>query len=223
MESLLDTLARRFPIDSEAAARLCISRQAYSQAKKRGRLSEENALRCAPILGIEPAAALLANAPAARYIPAPVIHPAPDLPDNPTKTAPDNTNYAFSDGIKKSARSAYNPPTLHKITSQVQEEAVDLIRWVYAVARLPADSPRFNWYVSRWAVPEKIAMAKAAGWFAEAVSKCPPIDPAWIRLVPAALAECEAFKAMIQTPHQQNRQPSSSKSGKARNSARLAA
>lgn len=223
MTSLITLMRQRHPTDAHAAALLGISRQAYSQAKKRGRLSEENALRCAPILGIEPAAALLANAPAARYIPAPVIHPAPDLPSNTPKNTPDNTNYAFSDGIKKSARSAYNPPTLHKITSQVQEEAVDLIRWVYAVARLPADSPRFNWYVSRWAVPDKIAMAKAAGWLAEAVSKCPPIDPAWIRLVPAALAECEAFKMMTQTPYQQNKPASSSKSGKARNSARLAA
>lgn len=95
MESLLEALARRFPIDSEAAARLCISRQAYSQAKKRGRLSEENALRCAAILSIDPAAALFANAPAARYIPAPISNPAPELPDNPTKTAPDNANYAL--------------------------------------------------------------------------------------------------------------------------------
>ncbi|MCK6410991.1 MAG: hypothetical protein L6Q55_01025 [Azonexus sp.] len=75
-------------------------------------------------------------------------------------------------------------------------DAIDLIRWTLAVARISADSPRFAQYVSRWVVPEKIALAKAEGWFDEAVADCPPFDPSWIRFVPAALEEYERFKAL---------------------------
>jgi hypothetical protein len=43
--------------------------------------------------------------------------------------------------------------------------------------------------VSRWNVPYKIMRAKIAGTFDESVKDCPPIDPDWLRLVPAALEE----------------------------------
>ena len=133
-----------------------------------------------------------------------------------------NTNYARNDRFKKSAHRADNADLLHKITSPEQEEAIDLIRWVYAVARLPADSPRFNWYVSRWCVPEKIARAKENGTFEQSTRNCPPIDPAWIRFVPAALQAYQDFIATYPSAAPTKR-PSSSKSGKARNIARLAA
>lgn len=80
MENLITLMRRRFPVDMEAAARLGISRQAYSQAIKRGRLSNETALRCADILEIDRAAALLCNCPAAKYMPAPVSNATPDGP-----------------------------------------------------------------------------------------------------------------------------------------------
>ena len=89
---------------------------------------------------------------------------------------------------------------VHVITSQINLEAVDLIKWVFAVARIPADSPRFAYYVSRWDVPGKIALAKAAGTYADTVKNCPPIDPAWVRFVPAALAECAAFDELTRNP-----------------------
>lgn len=98
-----------------------------------------------------------------------------------------------NDATKKNNR-------VHSITSLEQEEALDIIRWTFAVAKLPADSPRFAWYVSRWAVPEKIARAKAAGTFDNSIRNCPPIDPAWIRLVPAALEECSRFAESIKPP-----------------------
>jgi hypothetical protein len=82
---------------------------------------------------------------------------------------------------------------VHSITSDSQNDAIDLIRWVMAVARLQADSPRFAWYVSRWRVPEKIAKAKAAGNFHEFIANCPPIDPSWVRFVPAALDAYSKF------------------------------
>ena len=72
-------------------------------------------------------------------------------------------------------------------------DAIDLIRWVLAVAKLPADSPRFAYYVSRWRVPEKISAAKNDGSFDEAVKNCPPYDPSWVRLVPAAITEYLKF------------------------------
>ena len=132
-----------------------------------------------------------------------------------------NTNYAKPKGIKKSGEIADNPRYVHSITSQEQKDAVDLIRWVYAVTDMRADSPRFNYYVSRWVVPEKIAYAKANGTFDELTKHCPPIDPAWVRLVPAAL---DAYRQFIAETRRPRATPaSSSKSGKARNKAMLAA
>lgn len=80
------------------------------------------------------------------------------------------------------------------------QQAIDIIKWTYSVAKLPADSPRFAYYVSRWDVPSKIEHAKQSGRFAEIMTKCPPIDPAWIRLVPAALEECSRFAESIKPP-----------------------
>jgi len=64
-----------------------------------------------------------------------------------------------------------------------------------AVAKLPADSPRFAWYVSRWDVPNKIARAITDGTFDDAIANCPPIDPAWVCFVPAALEAHRQFTA----------------------------
>jgi len=52
--------------------------------------------------------------------------------------------------------------------------------------------------VSRWQVPFKIARAKREGNFDELVSRCPPIDPAWVRFVPDALAEAERYNQLHQ-------------------------
>lgn len=95
MTSLITLMRQRYPTDAHAAALLGISRQAYSQAIKRNRLSNETALRCADLLGIDRAAALLANCPAAEHMPAPVIHPTPDTPPALHITRTDNTNYAI--------------------------------------------------------------------------------------------------------------------------------
>lgn len=121
-----------------------------------------------------------------------------------------NTNYAHLHGTKKSGESA-PLGNLHVITSQNQAEALDLVKWVFTVANLRADSPRFDYYVSRWNVPEKIARAKAAGTFASTTANCPPIDPAWLRLVPSALAECQRYNDEInghrKTPQSSDIQP----------------
>ena len=63
-----------------------------------------------------------------------------------------------------------------------------------AIPKISADSPRFAYYVSRWDVPGKIERARNAGTLDDLLSNCPPIDPAWIRFVPAALAEWRAFQ-----------------------------
>ena len=106
-----------------------------------------------------------------------------------------NTNYAHLQAIKKSAHLCDNSQYVHIITSKDQQEAVDLIRWVFAVAAIRADSPRFSYYVSRWRVPEKIATAKKAGTFSKLIANCPPIDPSWVRFVPAALTAYRDFVA----------------------------
>lgn len=193
MQNLFALLESRYTAPARCAAALGISRQAYSQARARRRLSDRATIRAASLLDLDPGAALLANATAQDPTP-PINNPAPDMPAELNITRPDNTNYANQSGIKKSAHGADNRKHAHSITSQEQRESVDLIRWVFAVAGLRADSPRFAYYVSRWRVPEKIAAAKKAGTFAESIARCPPIDPAWIRFVPAAL---EAYRAFI--------------------------
>ena len=104
-----------------------------------------------------------------------------------------NTNYAKCRSVKKAARTG-PMKNIHDITSKERTEQLDVVRWVYAVAGLPADSPRFAWYVSRWRVPEKIAKAKAEGTFESAVSKCKPISPDWLRFAPAAI---DAYREFI--------------------------
>lgn len=100
---------------------------------------------------------------------------------------------------KKGDHRADNPkmPTVaHFPISESVNQALDIIRWCLAVAQLRPDSPRFAHYVSRWDVPGKIARAKHDFTFAEATRTAGPIDPAWIHLVPPALAEHAKFMAL---------------------------
>lgn len=95
-------------------------------------------------------------------------------------------NYAHST-IPKKSTVAHFP-----LTPEVKT-ALDIIRFVYAVAGIPGDSPRFVYYVSRWDVPRKVTRAIASGTFDDLTANCPPIDPAWARFVPEALAEHRRF------------------------------
>ena len=88
-----------------------------------------------------------------------------------------------------------NPLIAHFPTSKELKTAFDIIRWTLAVAGIAANSPRFAYYVSRWDVPGKVARAHATDTFNTITANCPPIDPAWFRFVPAALAEHRAFTA----------------------------
>lgn len=85
--------------------------------------------------------------------------------------------------------------TAHFPTSDEKQTAIKIIQWCYVVANLRADSPRFAYYVSRWDVPGKVARAIAAGTFDDLTAQCPPIDPAWVRFVPAALEAHRLFTA----------------------------
>lgn len=192
MQNLFDLLETRYTTPARCAAALNVTRQAYHQARARRRLSDRAAILAAALLDMEPGAALLLNATAndpALPVQNPTPNPAPAL----NIIDPDNTNYAHCDGIKKGGKSA-PLEKLHVITSEAQKTAIDLIRWVFAVANIRADSPRFAYYVSRWRVPEKITAAKQADTFDQLTANCPPIDPGWIRLVPPAL---DAYRDFI--------------------------
>lgn len=191
MTGLFEALETRYTSRAACAAALGISRQAYCQARTRRRLSERATLRAAALLDLDPAAALLDNA--TKDTAPPELNPTPDTGE---KKQPGPAALYYVKCYYDEKSTDHNCGTLknvHCITSQRQEEAVDLIRWVFAVAGIPADSPRFNYYFSRWLIPDKVAAAKAAGTFADAIRNCPPIDPAWVRLIPAAMAEYHAF------------------------------
>lgn len=86
MESLFDQLARRVGKPARCAAALGISRQAFSQARARGRLSETAAKKAAPLLDLEPGQALLINSESPA--PAPIRETAKNLADNiPAQTS----------------------------------------------------------------------------------------------------------------------------------------
>lgn len=208
MPQLFELLETRYTSRAACAAALGISRQAYCQARTRRRLSERATIRAAALLNLDPGAALLDNATSKDPAP-PELNPAPDTGEK-KQAQPPALYYVKYDSAKDG--SSYNAGPLknvHCITSQSQDEAIDLIRWVLAVAGIPADSPRFAYYFSRWRIPDKVAAAKAAGTFADTIKNCPPIDPAWVRLIPAAMAEYHAFT----TAHQINQPNKPASSG----------
>lgn len=133
------------------------------------------------------AAAFAAAAGFPKNPPLPVTAPTPDFIE------------AGAMQIMRSTRTPQKEPNgqiIHFPTSNEREFALSIIRWCMAVPKIQADSPRFAYYVSRWDVPGKVARAIAAGTFDEITANCPPIDPAWVRFVPAAL---EAHRQFIAT------------------------
>jgi len=106
MQTLFDILATRYSSAAQCAAALGITRQAFQQARTRGRLSDRAAIRAAALTDTDPGRALLINAtgndPAAP-IDRPAPHPAQQIqgekkpaqtmPDTPTNNAR-TTNYA---------------------------------------------------------------------------------------------------------------------------------
>jgi transcriptional regulator with XRE-family HTH domain len=193
----LETLASRYPSAAQLAAALGISRQALSQARQRGRLSEAVTLRAAALLNIDPGAALLENA-TAKPPPAPISHPAPPFPAVLPEKA-DFLHYVKRPQHKKTDEGE-TAKNIHSIASPDQENALDIVKWCYGLAHIPADSPRFAYYVSRWNVPEKVARARQAGTLHALLLQCPPIDPDWLRLVPAALEEWRRFTRQTRPP-----------------------
>ena len=111
-----------------------------------------------------------------------------------------NTNYAFFESKKNQPQKSTGPripafvPNVHSLNlSKEVCAAVDIIKWCLSVPKLRPDSPRFNYYVSRWCVPDKVARAKENGTFDATTKDAGPMDPAWLHLIPAALSEYEKF------------------------------
>lgn len=111
----------------------------------------------------------------------------PELPPTPDFFCAQTTNYAH---LPKQPINNI----VHFPTSRERNDALDIIRWCMTVPKIPADSPRFAYYVSRWDVPTKIDRARCSGTLDAILANCPPIDPAWTRFVPAALAAWREFQ-----------------------------
>lgn len=94
MAALISQLREKYDCDRSIAAALGISRQALSQAAKRGRLSESATIAAAALLQIDPGAALLANATNPANPPAPIVDAAPELTCKPPEKRANITNYA---------------------------------------------------------------------------------------------------------------------------------
>lgn len=131
----------------------------------------------------------------AQQIAPPVTHPTPEFSDD------EGIQIMRLSGAKKSEpekstghRITAFVPNVHSLAlSEEVQTALDIIRWCLSVPKLRPDSPRFNYYVSRWLVPEKIERAKENGTFDATTKDAGPIDPAWLHLIPAALVEYEKF------------------------------
>jgi hypothetical protein len=205
MPALFAALATRYPSAAQCAAALGMSRQAFSQAQARRRLSERATLRAAALLSLDPAAALLINA-TSKDIPAPELETTPDTPaqiqdeKKPLKSKAQSgytqptTNYTRDRCIKKSDTMRPMQKTIHVIPqSEKRIFELEAVQWMLTVPRISPDSPRFAHYFSRWLVPEKIAAAKARGTFEETVKNCPLFAPELLDFIQSGLDEYHAF------------------------------
>lgn len=57
----------------------------------------------------------------------------------------------------------------------------DVVAWVEAVAGIPRDSYRFDYYVRAWSVCDKVACAKLNGTFDDAIRREAPPAYWWAR------------------------------------------
>lgn len=76
----------------------------------------------------------------------------------------------------------------------------DVRDWTLAVAGIPPDSWRFDWYVQHWDVPGKVRAAKAAGTFYAALQATR--RPRWTLDPPPGLSsrQAAAFRSHVATP-----------------------
>lgn len=205
MPALFAALATLYTTAASTAAALGMSRQAFSQASARRRLSERATLRAAALLGIDPAAALLTNA-TGKDIATPESNPAPDRTaqvadeKKPLKSKAQGgnneptTNYAWQCTQKKSSTLHSLKKTIHKLPQSAKRLfEIDCIKWMLCVPRLSPDSPRFAHYFSRWRVPEKIAASKQRRDFDEITKDCPLFAPELAQYIQAGIDEYHKF------------------------------
>lgn len=55
---------------------------------------------------------------------------------------------------------SYPVPMPYDLFGDVVVTQNEVIQWVENVAKLPANSPRFDWYVKNWSVVDKIKRCK---------------------------------------------------------------
>ena len=202
MPALFSALATLYTSAAQIAAALGMTRQAYSQAAKRRRLSEPKAMLAGVLIGISPAKALFLNA-TGKDTPAPINnptpHPCPQILDEKkqAQSPPDNfqpTNYAHLEEAKKSPIIPAMQKNVHVIPqSKKRLFEIDCVRWMLSVPKISPDSPRFVQYFSRWVIPEKIAYAKQQGTFDEATKTCTSFAPELCSFIAAGIAEYLKF------------------------------
>lgn len=108
MQNLFALLSARYPRAAQCAAALGMTRQSYSQAQQRRRLSESKAMLAAILLEIDPAQALLANYTAANDPTAPEL----DTTDNPTPQPPTPPTLYYVNYMRRQKRINSDPPPL---------------------------------------------------------------------------------------------------------------
>lgn len=202
MPDLFSALATLYTSAAQIAAELGMTRQAYSQATKRSRLSDRAAIRAAALLNIDPGQAPLTNA-TGQDTPAPINNPTPHLAPQildekkQAQSPPDNfqpTNYARLEEAKKRPNIPAMRKNVHVIPqSKKRLFEIDCVRWMLSVPKISPDSPRFVQYFSRWVIPEKIAYAKQQGTFDEATKTCTSFAPELCSFIAAGIAEYLRF------------------------------
>lgn len=60
----------------------------------------------------------------------------------------------------KKNKNNYPVPHVYDLFGDIPVTKNEIVLWVETVARLPADSPRFEWYVKNWYVVDKIKRVK---------------------------------------------------------------
>lgn len=216
LSSTLDALRRMTGSDSDSARAIGCTRQDIYLARKRGTMPDRHIIAAAVALSVSPAyllAAIHADISTDDTTKAVWLEMAISLTPTPPALP---LYYVKSEGVKNENYSQDDKPKNGKIQndqttvaenclhflplSDEKSKALEVLQWCLVVARIPPDSPRLSYYVSRWNVPAKIEAARASNTLADILKDCPAIDLRHIPAALAAIAESDTYNRKAPRP-----------------------
>lgn len=216
LSSTLDALRLKTGSDSDSARAIGCTRQDIYLARKRGTMPDRAIIAAAVALSVSPPyllAAIHADTStddtakavwlemAISLTPAPPALPLYYVKSEGARNENCCQNEKPKNGKIRHDQTAVNGNRLHCLPlSDEKKIALEVLQWCLMVARIPPDSPRLPYYVSRWNVPAKIAAARASNTLADTLNDCPTIDLRHIPAALAAIAESDTYNRTAPRP-----------------------